>query len=103
METFGGLGAHLEVVLQGHRLAIESELRKVGMVVKQIERPINAADEAPAEHLEGLVSLAVPVGVGNDDAAAGELGHSSTRGSRGEVASGRPWRRGEWRVTCRRS
>ncbi len=72
-----GLRPHLEIVVDGGRLAIEREPHP-RIAVHPLEELVHELDETHPERLERLVPLAVPVRVGNevDDRPFGQAGAS---------------------------
>ncbi len=62
--------AHLEIVLEHDRLAVEHEA-EAGIGVDEVEHRVDRVDEPAAELLERPVPLAVPVEVRDEQDVAG--------------------------------
>ena len=59
-------GAHVQVIIEDDGLPIEHEVLEAGVFFQPLQQAIHQVDELEAELLEGLVPLAVPMGVRND-------------------------------------
>ena len=76
LDVVEAVGAHLQVVLERDRVAVEHEVLVVGVAVEQVEQHVEEADEAHAERLVREVPLAVPVRVRDDHELALSRGGS---------------------------
>ena len=76
-QRVGGLGSHLEVVVDDRGLSVEQEARVREVRLEQRQQRVEQLDEPHAERLERRVPLAVPVRVGNDrDGDRVRVGHA---------------------------
>ena len=59
------LGPDLEIVVDDGQLPVEEEVGVGAVPLHLVEQSVDQTDQLQPEGLEGLVPLAVPVGVGN--------------------------------------
>ena len=60
-------GSNLQVIFDCDGVPIQHEVAVAGIACQDIQQPVHQGDQTNSELLEGLVPLAVPVGVGNDE------------------------------------
>src|ERR1700733_13884910 len=77
------LGSHLDVVLEHDRLAVERERGEGRILLEHLEDLVDHGAESELELLEREVPLAVPVRVGNDEAASRAAGEEISGGVHG--------------------
>ncbi len=70
LDVGAAVRAHLQVVVQDDGLPVQDEVPVLGVPVQQVEELVQHAHQAHPERLEGLVPLAVPMGMGDDDEGA---------------------------------